>query len=42
MDISERRIFGALFLLLGVSCLAAGVYTGQINFIINLLKQVFP
>jgi len=42
MDIPESRIIGALILLLGVSFLAVGVYTGQINFIINLLKQAFP
>jgi len=41
MDIPERRMIGALLLLLGVSCLAVGVYTGQLNAIVNLLRQVF-
>jgi len=29
MDVPERRVMGALLLLLGVSLLAVGVYTGQ-------------
>jgi hypothetical protein len=41
MDIPERRVIGALLLLLGVSCLAVGVYTGQINYLIELLKTAF-
>jgi len=42
MDIPERRIIGALLLLLGVSCFAIAVYTGQLNEIIELLKKAFP
>ncbi|MCS7115477.1 MAG: hypothetical protein RMJ15_05535 [Nitrososphaerota archaeon] len=42
MDISERRVVGALLLLLGVSFVAVGLYTGQLNAIIELLKKVFP
>jgi len=41
MDIPERRIIGALLLLLGVSFLAVGVYTGQLNMIMEMLKKVF-
>ncbi|MEM3443083.1 MAG: hypothetical protein QW667_07000 [Candidatus Bathyarchaeia archaeon] len=41
MDIQERRIIGALLLLLGISFLAVGIYTGQINLIVELLKKVF-
>jgi hypothetical protein len=41
MDIPERRMIGALLLLLGVSSLAVGVYTGQLNAIVNLLGKVF-
>jgi hypothetical protein len=29
-------------LLLGVSFLAIGIYTGQLDAIVNLLKKVFP
>ncbi len=41
MDIHERRVIGALLLLLGVSFLAVGVYTGQIQAIIIMLQTVF-
>lgn len=41
MDIPERRIVGALLLLLGVSFLAVGVFTGQLNEIVEMLKTVF-
>jgi hypothetical protein len=42
MDMQERRIIGALLLLLGVSFLAVGIYTGQLNTIVELLRKVFP
>jgi len=42
MDTQQRRIIGALILLLGVSLLAVGVYTGQLNTIVELMKKVFP
>jgi hypothetical protein len=41
MDVSERRLIGALLLLLGVSFFAVGVYTNQLNALIQLLKTVF-
>jgi hypothetical protein len=41
MDVSERRVVGALLLLLGVSFLAVGMYTGQLNEIVKMLKSVF-
>lgn len=41
MDVPERRIIGALLLLLGVSFLAVGIYTGQLNTIVEMLKTVF-
>jgi hypothetical protein len=41
MDIPERRMLGALLLLVGVSLLAVGVYTGQLDAIVNLLKKTF-
>jgi len=41
MDIPERRIIGALLLLLGVSFFAVGIYTGQLNAIVEMLKKVF-
>jgi len=42
MDSQQRRMVGALLLLLGVSFLAVGIYTGQLNAVIELLKKVFP
>lgn len=41
MDIQEKRIIGALLLLLGFSFLAIGMYTGQLDRIIELLKAAF-
>jgi len=41
MDIQQRRMIGALLLLLGVSFLAVGVYMGQLNVILDLLKRAF-
>jgi len=41
MDIPERRVIGALLLLLGVSFLAVGIYTGQLNLIVEMLKTAF-
>jgi hypothetical protein len=41
MDIPQRRVIGALILLLGVSFLAVGVYTGQLDAVVEMLKKVF-
>ena len=41
MDVPERRIIGALLLLLRVSFLAVGVYTGQLDEIVEMLKTAF-
>ena len=41
MDVPERRVIGALLLLLGVSFLAVGIYTGQLNVIVEMLKKAF-
>ncbi|MGQ9539108.1 MAG: hypothetical protein ACUVTE_05975 [Candidatus Bathycorpusculaceae bacterium] len=42
MDISERRVIGALLLLLGVSMFVIGLYTGQLNAVVELLEKIFP
>jgi hypothetical protein len=42
MDIPEGRVIGALLLLLGISIFAVGIYTGQLNAILTLLKRAFP
>jgi hypothetical protein len=41
MDIQERRIIGALLLLLGISFLAAAINMGQLNTIVEMLKTAF-
>jgi len=41
MDVSERRIIGALLLLLGVSFLVLSSYTGHLSDIVELLKTPF-
>jgi hypothetical protein len=41
MDIPERRMIGALLLLLGVSALAVGMYTGQVDKIVEMLRTAF-
>lgn len=42
MEIPQRRMIGALLLLLGVSLLTVGIYTGQLNAVLDLLKKAFP
>jgi len=41
MDIPERRVIGALLLLLGVSLFAVAIYTGQLNAIVEMLQKTF-
>ena len=41
MDVPERRVIGALLLLLGVSFLVVAIYTGQLNAIAEMLKKGF-
>jgi len=42
MDVSARRVIGALLLLLGVSFLAVGIYTGQLDLLLEWLKKALP
>jgi hypothetical protein len=41
MDVSLRRVIGSLVLLLGVTFLTIGLYTGQINTVIQIVKRIF-
>ncbi|MEM2995288.1 MAG: hypothetical protein QXI91_04650 [Candidatus Bathyarchaeia archaeon] len=41
MEIPQRRVVGALLLLLGVSFFAISVYTGQLNTVLEMLKKAF-
>jgi len=40
MDVSMRRVIGSLALLLGVTFLALGLHTGQIDTVIQIVKRV--
>lgn len=40
MDVSTRRVIGSLMLLLGVTFLAVGLYSGQINNLIQIVKRI--
>jgi len=41
MDISEKRVVGALFLLMGFSFLAMGLHNGQLSLVIDFVKKIF-
>ena len=41
MDIPQRRVIGALLLMTGISFLTVGIYTGQVNAVIDLLIKGF-
>ncbi|MEM1582309.1 MAG: hypothetical protein QXK89_07350 [Candidatus Bathyarchaeia archaeon] len=41
MDVSAKRIIALLILLLGLTLLAAGITTNQINYLIDFIKKVF-
>jgi hypothetical protein len=40
MDVSLRRVIGSLVVLLGVTFLTIGLYTGQINTVIQIVKRI--
>jgi len=41
MNPSEKRIVGSLLLILGLTMLVAGLASGQLNYLLDLLKKVF-
>ena len=41
MDPSERRVVGSLLLLSGLTFLAIGLYTAQLDFVLEIVKKVF-
>jgi hypothetical protein len=41
MDTSEKRVIGSLLLLSGLTFIAVGLYSGQVDYILDLLKRVF-
>jgi len=40
MDVSMRRVIGSLVLLSGVTFLTIGIYSGQIDTIIQIVKRI--
>lgn len=41
MDVSEQRIVGSLLLLLGFTLLTIGLYSGQLAYVLDIIKKVF-
>ena len=41
MDQSEKRVIGSLLLLLGLTFITVGLYSGQLDYILELVKKVF-
>ena len=41
MDMSEKRIMGSLILLLGLTFLSIGIYTGELTRIAELIQGIF-
>jgi len=41
MDLLEKRVIGSLLLLSGLTFLTLGLYTGQLTFLLELLKKIF-
>ncbi len=41
MDISQRRMFGSLLLLIGISAITVALYNHQFDRVVDMLKSVF-
>ncbi|NIW13639.1 MAG: hypothetical protein GWN31_06845 [Candidatus Thorarchaeota archaeon] len=41
MDPSERRVVGSLLLLSSLTFLTLGLYTGQLEFVIEIVEKIF-
>ncbi len=41
MDPSERRVIGSLLLLSSLTFLTLGLYTGQLEFVTEIVKRIF-
>ena len=41
MDQTEKRVIGSLLLLSGLTFITVGLYSGQLNYILELVKKVF-
>jgi len=41
VEVSQRRLIGSLFLLLGVTFLVIGLQSEQINTVLTIVKRIF-
>ncbi len=41
MEISEQRVIGSLLLLLGITFLTIGLYSGQLRTVLEIMKTIF-
>lgn len=41
MDLPARRIVGSLILLSGLTALAVGAYTGQLERVLKIVQEIF-
>jgi len=41
MDLPEKRVISSLILLSGLTFLAIGLHTGQLAYVLELLKKIF-
>jgi len=41
VDTPERRVIGSLILLLGLTFFAVGLYTGQLEAVARIVREVF-
>lgn len=41
MEISEQRVIGSLLLLLGMTFLTIGLYSGQLRTVLEIMKTIF-
>jgi hypothetical protein len=41
VDVSEKRVIGSLLLLLGLTFAIVGLYSGHLDHILRLVKDVF-
>lgn len=41
MDPPEKKVVGSLLLLSGLTFLIMGLHTGQLTFVLELLKEIF-
>jgi len=41
LDTSERRVVGSLLLLSGITFLAVGLHSGQLNTVFEIVRKIF-